>query len=426
MTQLGHALAARGPLLLILEQVGHLAQGTVGRWLGMTREARFIATSRELLRVPGEVQFDVAPLSVPDSVGGDGNDIARCESVQLFVERIRAGRGWAYEPSSADLVHIAQIVRQLDGIPLAIELAAARLNVLGLPQIVQRLTKALDVLGSGARASRSRQSTLRDTIRWSWDLLSTPEREALCHCAMFRGGFTLDAAEQVISIDGDSKPNILDLIQSLREKSLLRYYPTSPDSEEIRFGMYETIREFVEEQLAHSGNGPEAAARHARYYLAVGEQWSSQVRGREGIKALASLRIELENLLAAFERACPGNGGDQVGANTALRLALCVDPVLSTQGPSERHRIILERALGTDASPSVDASLKAQVLRAQGRLHHARGHLAQAAQDFEAAAALATEAGDVALRCRLLVDHSIVLREQGRATQSRQALEEAM
>jgi predicted ATPase len=423
--QLGFALAARGPLLLVLdnfEQVVEIASSTVGRWVKMSEETRFLVTSRELLRIPGEQQFEVLPLSVPDA-GSDAAGIESSDSVQLFLDRVRAVRGWSYSPSRDEALAIAQIVRRLDGIPLAIELAAARMNVLSPEQMAEGLSKPLLLLTTGARGAPSRQATLRGAIQWSWELLSPAERDALAQCSVFRGGFSLEAAEAVIVVSTAGNSAVLDLVQALREKSLLRTYQEG--SGDLRFGMYETIRDFVAEQLILSGEQAKTSERHTRFFLEVAQRWHAVVHQHGGVDALRMMAVNSENLLSAFERECASDPRKLENASAALRLSWYLDPLLTTRGPVESHQAILNAALLVGTGLPVEPSLRGQVLRTHALLSQTRGNIGDALRDFTDAITCARTASDLPLEGTLLVDLSILHREQGRLPESEQNIRSA-
>ena len=204
MAWIGEALAERGEVLLVLDDCDALAR-QVGRcaeaWCLRAPEARLLSTSRERLHVGGEHLIELGPLDVAD------------EALPLFDERARAARGGEAEPFDDRATRLA-LVRELDGIPLAIELAAARSRVLSPAQILSRLSQKLELL---ADPSRGRHATLRSAIDASWEGLSNVERSALAQCAVFSGGFTIDAAERVLDVGGES---VLEVIASLRDKSL--------------------------------------------------------------------------------------------------------------------------------------------------------------------------------------------------------------
>jgi len=426
VAQLGYALAARGPLLLILdnfEQVVQLAPTTLGVWVDMAPEARFLVTSRELLRLPAERQVEVPPLGVPAPDAVDVELIEKSDSVKLFLERVRSVRDWSYSPNAAEARAIAQIVRRLEGIPLAIELAAARMNVLSAAQVAKGLERPLALLTAGVRGARTRQATLRGTIQWSWELLSEVEKEALEQCSIFRGGFSLDAAEAVIGFQSRPTPMVLDLIQALREKSLLRTYQGKAG--ELRFGMYEAIREFVSEQLPHSGSESQVGLRHTRYFLTMAERWHAVIHQHGGVDALRSMALDWENLLCAFERECHRAPRTDDSVSTVLKLALYLDPILVTRGPVEAHQAMLDAAVSASSGLEIDPSLRARVVRLRGQLFQRRGRIAEAMGELETAQRMALTAGDRLLEGTLLVDLSILHREQGRMAESQAAIQSA-
>src|SRR5439155_12677560 len=212
------------------------AEATAGRWLELAPKARFIATSREVLRLADEAIYEVPPLKLPER----DDDIEASEAVQLFLERARTARP-GYQLSGADRLAVAEIVRQLDGLPLAIELAAARMAVLSPAQLMQRLPRRFDLLAGKLRGASDRQATLRGAIDWSWGLMQPHEQSALAQCALFRGGFTTDAAGAVIDLSAfapalKTTPSARGMVLLLRQKSLVRSYFPAADSERERYG----------------------------------------------------------------------------------------------------------------------------------------------------------------------------------------------
>ncbi len=266
--QIGRALAGRGQVLLILDNMEHLmrhASATLGRWMALAPDTRFLVTSREAMRLPGEWVLDLAPLGLPADDERSLEAISRSDAVRLFVQRAQAAQGhFALTAEEAPLV--SEIVRRLDGIALAIELAAARTPVMGVAQIRERLSRRFELLRAGRRDASARQTTLRGAIDWSWNLLEPAERQALAQCSVFRGGFTLEAAEAVLALPPDS-PDVLDVIQSLRGKSLLRTAPTGDLAGERRLALYESVREYASERLAEPGAVAPVVARHADFFL---------------------------------------------------------------------------------------------------------------------------------------------------------------
>jgi predicted ATPase len=276
---------------------------------------RIMTTSRELLRVRGEVDYPVPPLAEPDAV-------------QLFVAR----SGLAVDET------VLELCRRLESLPLAVELAAARARVLSPKQILERISGRLDLL-KGGRDADPRQQTLRAAIEWSYDLLSESERTLFSRLAVFRGGCTLAAAEDVAGAD-------LDVLQSLVDKSLVRHF-------EDRFLMLETIREFAFERLAASGEGDTVSRSHADFFLALAEEADPHLRDvalRGGIyqgEWLARLDTEHDNLRAALDRlsaACD--------TQLVLRVAGALVEYWFERTNFVELRQRLTAALAADASPT--------------------------------------------------------------------------
>jgi len=339
--QVGHAVAARGSLLLVLdnfEQVVDEAPGTLARWLDLAAEATWIVTSRERLRLSGETCLALEPLPVPP-VGAACASVMQFDAVELFLDRARALRRTV---TTTDGELIASIVRKLDGIPLAIELCATRVGVLGLTQLVSMLDSRLRVLGSGARDADPRQATLRRAIDWSWDLLEPWEKDALAQCSVFRGGFSFEAAAHVLDMErhgGRAPPEAfqtLELLQALCDKSLLRSLEPAQRTGGRRFDLLECIREYGAERLTESGAANATAERHARWFVEAGTRWAGDVDGPDGANALADLVVEAENLLSVRERAEPA---------LALASLVALEPVAFVRGPLVYYAELLQETL---------------------------------------------------------------------------------
>ena len=228
--------------LVVLDNFEHVlaAAPLVSELLGACPGLRVLVTSREALQLQGEQRYAVSPLEVPE--GGTPEAVAAAAAGALFVERAR-NRDSAFELTAANAEAIASVCRRVDGLPLAVELAAARMAVLGPDQLDARLAGALDALGSGPRDAPARQRTLRATLEWSQRLLSAPEAEAFAGFGVFAGGATIEAAEEVTGAD-------LEVLEGLVEKSLLR-------RESGRLLMLETVRAYAREQLASGDGGPD-------------------------------------------------------------------------------------------------------------------------------------------------------------------------
>jgi predicted ATPase/predicted Ser/Thr protein kinase len=407
---IARALAAKGRCLVVLdnfEQVLGEAEATVGTWRTHAKDVTFVVTSREPLRVPEEVLYEVPPLD---------------EAVDLFLERARAARpGW--EPQAADRKAAEEIVSALDGLPLAIELAAARLALLSPAQLMQRLPRRLDLLkGAGVQAS-ARQATMRGAIDWSWNLLEPHEQAALAQLGVFRGSFSIEAVEAVVDVSAfPGAPWALDVVQSLKDKSLVRAWESDADGE-LRFGLLDSIREYALEKLAAMpGVGEGALARHAAYFLELGGRLASEAETKQAVAAIDRLQLERDNLSAVFQRAIERSLSPEA-AREALEAALALDPLLSLRGPFGAHLTMLEAATQRAGEAGVEGRRRAEGLLAQGVARLARGQLVEALGDFEAAAALTS---DPKLLGRLHHHAAASLRQQGRMDEAKARYEKAL
>ncbi|WP_233261325.1 adenylate/guanylate cyclase domain-containing protein [Vitiosangium sp. GDMCC 1.1324] len=412
--RLGRVLAGRGEVLVILdnvEQVVHHMPAMLGRWRALAPRARFLVTSREALLLPEERVIDLAPLVVPEEGETHAERLVRCDSVRLFVQRARAVRG-SFELTDAEAPLVADIVRKLDGIPLAIELAAARTNLLGVAQIQERLSRRFELLRGGRRDGSARQSTLWGAIDWSWNLLEPAERAALAQCSVFRGGFSLEAAEAVLLFPPGG-PDVMEIIHSLRSKSLLRAYAPDGLSGELRLGMYESIRQYASSRLAERGEGTILASRHAGCYLALARRLSARMRGEGGELAFRRLALERENLLAACDNALAVVPATEGSLERALGALVALEPDVTARGPVGITLSRLDRALELSATVDVEPLLRAEALAVRGRTHHGAGQLAAAWRDMEAARSAFSELGAMDREKRVLVDLSIVARDEG-------------
>jgi predicted ATPase len=376
-TRIVRALGTRTTLLVLdnCEHVVEEAARVATRLLADAPNARLLVTSRELLNVPGETAFEVGPLELPKS----SHDV-ETEAVALFLDRARLVRA---ESPASDLDAIASIVRRLDGLPLAIELAAARTAVMSPADILSRLGKDLDVLAVRARGVPDRHRTLRAAMDWSWALLTRSEQAALAQCALFRGTFSLEGASAVIDV-----PEPLDILESLRSKSWLR---AVVDGGDVRFALYETIRTFAEEKL-DDPTRTSARARFLAYYLARSAETidvaASDVSARDAL-----LERDLDNVVLAQEqalRASPPRVDD------AMLLALSLERVLRARGAAPTLLGLVHAV--EDASVRTGARIR-PALHARGLVARAEAASVVAStrrgrRDLEDALALAEEAGD--------------------------------
>jgi predicted ATPase len=311
-------------VLLVLDNCEHLlgsCASLVDRVLNDCPRITVLATSREILGVIGEVPFLVPPLSMPeDHTDLSVDTLCDCDAVTLFVERARVVTP-DFDLSDENAAVIVEVVRRLDGIPLAIELAAARLRLLGVEQLAQRLNDAFRLLTGGSRTALPRQQTLRASIDWSYNLLSDPERLLLRRLSVFAGRWSLGAAEVVCADepgpDQAIQPeDILDLLSELVDKSLIT--SVSGADGRNRFYMLETIRQYAHEKLVDEGEAETLRTRHLAYYLELAETLEPKLRGREQIQTLDRLGLELDNIRLALE------WGLQTDVEVQLQLAVAL------------------------------------------------------------------------------------------------------
>jgi len=285
-------------ILLVLDNCEHLLAECV-RLVDLLLKACpglvILATSREILGVNGEDTLRVPPLALPDARQPPELEmLGKVEAVKLWVERARqALPGFVLEDDNAP--HVVKICLRLEGIPLALELAAARLRMMTIAQVADRLDNVFLLLTGGSRSALPRQQTLRATMDWSYALLSPKERLALQRLSVFAGGWTLEAAESVCSGNGIQKNEVLDFLGGLVDKSLVAL------TNEERYTMLEIVRQFAQEELLENGKGENTRDLHLSYFLQLGEVFAKEVRGKEQIFWLDRLDRELDNLRLALE-----------------------------------------------------------------------------------------------------------------------------
>ncbi|MET0133316.1 MAG: BTAD domain-containing putative transcriptional regulator [Kibdelosporangium sp.] len=342
----------RKQVLLVLDNCEHLIEPVAELTELLLRSVPalvVLATSREPLAVAGEQHFPVTPLALPDT-----EDLARVSgspAVQLFVARAAAVMpGFAVTPENARA--IASICRQLDGLPLALELAATRVRVLGVHDLALRLADRFRLLTSGRRTAPARQQTLRAIIDWSWDLLSGTERAVLRRLAVHAEGNTLESAESVCAGRGIAAEDVLDLLARLVDRSLVVTIETGRG---VRYRLLETVAVYCRQRLTEAGEEADVRRTHARYYLELAEQADGLLRGHDQRLWLDRLDAEAGNLRAALATAVRENS-----AELALRLVNALSWYWFLRGKyQEAHRAI-STALSIDGEASVTARADAQ------------------------------------------------------------------
>jgi predicted ATPase/class 3 adenylate cyclase len=353
-------------LLLLLDNFEQVLDAAphVAELLAAAPGLKILVTSRETLHLRGEYEFPVAPLALPPrsptqgegaqagvlvqnlplspawerGPGGEG-DLTQYDAVRLFIERAQAVKP-DFRVTNATAPAAAEICHRLDGLPLAIELAAARVKLFPPEALLKRLEHRLPFLTGGARDLPARQQTLRGTIDWSYHLLAASEQVLFRRLAVFGGGRTLSAAEAVCNADADLGLDVLDGIHSLLDKSLL--YRDEGADDDPRFLMLETIWEYAMEQLKASGEAETLRRRHAEYFLALAKKAASQFRGAPPPMSLDRLTVEHDNLRTALAWAL-GGGDAEIGLQLAATLADA--DFWRTRGYLSEGRTWLEQAL---------------------------------------------------------------------------------
>ncbi len=360
-------------LLLLLDNFEQVvaASSLLAELLASCPELKALVTSRASLHVRGEHEFPVPPLALPDLKHLPGiEDLPQYAAVALFMQRALSIKS-DFAITQANARAIAEICTRLDGLPLAIELAAARIKLLPPQPLLARLEHRLQVLTSGARDLPERQQTLRNTIKWSYDLLSTEEQWLFRQLSVFVGGCTLDAVEAICAAEGNVVTSVLDRVGSLIDNNLLSLQEQAIG--EPRLVMLETIREYGLECLATSESGAEmkAARRaHADYYLALAEEAEQEIGSSQQAVWLERLEWEHENLRAALRWLMESDEADD-SPEKALRLSEALWWFWSVRGHLREGRQWLEKAL--TRSDGVAPSLRAKALNSAGMLAYSQG-----------------------------------------------------
>ena len=303
--------------LLILDNCEHVIESAASfayRVLGECQRLRILATSREPLRITGEALWPAAPLALP-AEDADPREIESSPAVQLLRDRadaVRKDLAARYQLDGRTLSNMARVCRALDGIPLAIELAAARLRTMSLDQLANRLDDRFRLLTGGSRTAQPQHRTLRAVVDWSWELLTDAERMVLRRLAVFSGGASLDAAEQVCGGNPVERGEVLELLTALTEKSLLL---TEGDSAP-RYRMLDTIKEYARDRLAEAGESDLARHAHLAYFTGLAETADPHLRRAEQLEWLAALEVEHDNIAVALRGALAAGE-----AHGAMRLA---------------------------------------------------------------------------------------------------------
>ncbi len=388
------AIGAR-KLLLLLDNFEHVlgAASFVAMVLAKCANARVLVTSREPLHVQGEQVFPVPPLR---TAHGPGEQTADTEAIRLFVSRARAVRP-SFTLDDESLPVVAEICRRLDGLPLALELAAARAKLLSPRAILSRLEQRSDLLRAEGDDRPARHGTMRTVMEWSYVLLTDEERALFCRLAVFTGGVSLEGAEAVateLAAHAPTASRALDVIASLSSKSLIQS-EEQPDGEP-RLVMLETVREFGLDRLVASDGVTEARRAHRRYCLTLAERGAERMRGPGQAEWLHRLERDYANFRLALDVALEDPGD---GVRDAARLAVALHRLWLARGPlhegiSYIHRILAAAEL--PGAPPLDGLLLARLLSSAAHLAGARSLFRDAAGLFTRALVLYRAAGDQA------------------------------
>lgn len=331
-------------LMLILDNCEHLINACAelaATLLQSLPELKILASSRERLNIRGETTYSLPPFVAPDPrAKATIAELAHSDAVRLFIERAIAAQP-SFRASGSNAACIAEICYRLDGIPLAIELAAARVRAIGIETIAARLNDRFRLLTGGDRSALPRQRTLRALIDWSHELLSEPERVLFRRLPVFAGGFSLEAAETVAADDALPSTDVLDVVARLVEKSLVML-----DVDGAHYRMLETVREYAAERLQASGEAYAVRNRHLLYYGALAERTWPELFGAGQANALARLDVERENLLAAHAWCDHADNGVEHG----VRLVHALKSYWINRGLAELgHRLAFEALARTRA-----------------------------------------------------------------------------
>jgi non-specific serine/threonine protein kinase len=314
MVMLSDYLRAK-TILLILDNCEHLIEACAqfaDKILHAAAKVKFLATSREALGIAGETAYRVPSLSLPPQDFTGLQDIAsltQYEAVRLFIDRALSVQS-DFSVTNTNAPMLVQICHRLDGIPLALELAAARVKSLSVEQIAARLDDRFRLLTGGSRTAMPRQQTLRAAIDWSYDLLAEEERVLLRRLSVFAGGWTLDAAQAVCSCDPVCADDVLDLLAHLVDRSLIVF---EQRESETRYRMLETIRQYARDKFFESGEGGRIRNQHLDFFLKLAEEALPELESTQQVMWLNRLETEHENLRAALDWSQQSESGVEVG-----------------------------------------------------------------------------------------------------------------
>jgi predicted ATPase/DNA-binding CsgD family transcriptional regulator len=408
-------------VLVVLDNCEHLIETCaelVEALLRSCPELRILATSREALGIAGEISWSVPSLTLPDLRRLlDVESLSRYESARLFVERAAAVKP-TFTLTEQNAPAVARVCYRLDGIPLAIELAAARTKVLSVEEISDRLDGSFGLLASVGRMAIPRHRTLRSTMDWSHELLPEQERILVRRLSVFAGGFTLKAVESVCVWEDLQRDDVLDLLSHLVNKSLVL---VAEQDSETRYRLLEAVRQYGWEKLSESGEEGQLREQHARYYLALAEEAEPELKGEGQVAWLERLEREHDNLRVAM-RLLLGQGESEEAARLGWALWL----FWGIRGYYDEGRRSMEQALSVEGSVAMPASARAKALYVEGMMENYQGDHLSAEVLLEESVSLFRELDDKLGTAYALSNAGFAALGQGQPQKAITLTEEAM
>lgn len=404
-------------MVLILDNCEHLVDEcarVIESLLKQCPQLKILCTSREALGIFGEVSWKVPSLTLPkvaDHVGV--GDALHSEAIQLFLDRATAAQP-TFTINDDNVDSVVQICSRLDGIPLAIQLAASRISALSVDQLASRLDDRFRILTGGSRTALPRQQTLRATIEWSYNLLDSKERLLLQRLAVFTGGWTLESAEHICAFDGIESWEVLDLLSNLNLKSLIVHEEVALG---VRYSMLESLRQFAREQLFSSEEGPAVRSLHAEHYRSLAQQAEAQLSGADQVRWLRILDTEHDNIRAALEWTLVDSASD----GRLLQFAKSLHRYWEVRGFIAEGRSWLGKALETDYQSDPDARMRA--LNALGDMEKNAGEYDSSLHRFREALDLAEKIGYDRGRAILQNNIGLVYVQQGHLREASEAFQ---
>lgn len=370
-------------ILLVLDNFEQVADAApfVAELLTAAENLKILVTSRNILQIRGEHEYKVPPLDLPDSKNFHNDEsLAQYASTTLFIQRAKAAKS-DFELNGENILTVVEICKKLEGLPLAIELAAARIKIFSPKDLLKRLDDQLKVLTSGAKDLPIRQQTMRDAIAWSYDLLGDAERELFRRLSVFVGGATLEAIENIC---GANDADIFETVLSLTDKSLLRRRESADGS--FRFQMLEVVRQFSETKAREANEKDSHRQNHSEYFLTLAEKLEPNLRGADQAQWLDLLEEEHGNLRAAFDYFLDND------VENCLKLTGAIHRLWSVHGHYTEGRNRIENVLGKSLNASKQARTKTLIPAAD--LAWSQGDFDAAARFYQECLDLSREIGD--------------------------------